>query len=111
MNPSGERGTSDLTRFVQQSFLDAEIGIEHYPGVAIPKVAVRRRIPQFATARFCSCGFNHPRAQNAEFELADAALHAKKQPVIRMARVVDAVMVHDTRIYHAAKLQLFSTTS
>lgn len=59
----------------------------------------------YALAHFRPCGVNHARAQNAELELADAALHAQKQPVIGMARVVDAVMIHDTRIYQAAKLQ------
>ena len=43
--------------------------------------------------------------EHAEFELADAALHAQQQPIVGAARVVDAVQIDDARLDQAAQLQ------
>ena len=47
----------------------------------------------------------HPRTEHARLELADAALHAKQQPIVGPTRFVDAVQVDDPRLDQTAQLQ------
>ena len=46
----------------------------------------------------------HPRAQDPKFELADAALHAEQEAVVRSTRVVHAVEVYHSGLDEAAEL-------
>ena len=85
--------------------LKAQVGIEAKPNIAMPDVAERHRQPQFAAPRLGASGVQHARTQHAQFELADAALHAQKQPVVRAAGVVDAILVDDAGLDQAAQLQ------
>ena len=60
------------------NFLETSIGIKAKPGFPMPDVAERNRQAQFAPASLGPGGVQHPGAQHAQFELADAAFHAKK---------------------------------
>ena len=86
-------------------FLGAEVGIEAETGFAMPEVADRHADAQFAAARFGAGGVEHARPQHAEFELADGALHAEQQSIVRPTGIVDAVQVDDARIDQAAELE------
>src|SRR3546814_20833803 len=49
--------------------------------------------------------FRSPRAEHPELELADAALHAQKQPVVRSKRIVDAIEIDHPRLHKAAEFE------
>src|SRR3546814_11456444 len=49
--------------------------------------------------------FRSPRAEHPELELADAALHAQKQPVVRSTRIVDAIEIDHPRLHKAAEFE------
>jgi hypothetical protein len=72
-------------------FLDPEVGIEAETDLAMPEVADRHADAQLAPARLGAGGVEHARPQHAELELADGALHAEQEPIVRPARIVDAV--------------------
>ena len=71
----------------------------------MPDVADRHAMPQLAPARLGAGGIEHAGAQHAELELADAALHAQQQPIVRPTGVVDAVEVDDARLDQPAQLE------
>src|SRR3954469_8563297 len=85
------KSLEDLT----DGFLDAQIGIEAEAEIAMPDVSDRHADAQLATPCLGPSGLKHPGAQNAELELADAALHAQEQTVVRATRVVDPLDVND----------------
>jgi len=71
-------GTAQFAEALENSardFLDATIRIETQPDLPMPDIADRYRDPEFSPTGFRPRGVEHPRSQNAEFELADAALH------------------------------------
>ena len=72
-------------------FLDAAIRIEAQADLPMPDIADRHGDPEFPSAGLRSRGVQHPRSQDAKFELADAALHAQQQAIVGTARVIDAV--------------------
>ena len=76
--------------------LQTQIGIEPKPDFTVPDVAERNRYPQFAPAGLGPSGIQHPRPQDAELELADAAFHAQQQTIIGSTGIVDAVEIDDT---------------
>ena len=82
-----------------------QVGIEAETDLAMPDVADRHADAQFAAPRFGAGGVEHARAQHAEFELADAALHAEQQPIVRPAGIVDPVQVDHPRLDQAAELE------
>ena len=71
----------------------------------MPDVADRHADAQLAAPRLGAGGIEHAGAQHAELELADAALHAEQQPIVRPAGIVDAVEVDDARLDQAAQLE------
>ena len=83
------KSLEDLT----DGFLDAQIGIEAEAEIAMPDVSDRHADAQLATSCLGPSGLKHPGAQNAELELADAALHAQEQTVVRATRIVRSVML------------------
>jgi hypothetical protein len=85
--------------------LDAQVGIEAETDLAMPDVADRNADSQFTAPRLGAGGVEHAGAQHAEFELADAALHAEQQPIVRPAGVVDPVEVDHSRLDQAAELK------
>src|SRR5690242_19758905 len=50
-------------------------------------------------------GVEHAGTQHAELELADAALHAEKKPIIRSAGVVHPIQVDHSRFHQAAEFE------
>src|SRR5262249_48877824 len=86
-------------------FLDAQVGIEAETDLTMPDVADRHADAQFAAARLRAGGVEHARTEHAEFELADGALHAEQETIIRSARIIDAVQVDDARVDQAAQLE------
>ena len=85
--------------------LQAKIGIEVDPGLAMPDVAHGYADTQLAPARLGAGGVKHARPDHAQLELADRALHAEEQPIVRQARIINAVEVDDTCLDEAAELQ------
>jgi hypothetical protein len=64
----------------------------------MPDVADRNADPQLTATRLGTRSVKHAGPQHAEFELADAAFHAKQQPVIRPTGIVDPVRVDHPRL-------------
>ena len=85
--------------------LQANVRIEAEPDLAMPDIADRHADPQLAPAGLRPGGVEHARADHAELELADAALHAKQQTIVRAAGIIDAVEVDDPRLDQAAQLE------
>jgi len=84
---------------------ETAIGIETKPDLTVPDVAEWDRYPQLAPAGLGPAGIQHPRPQHAEFELADAALHAQQQAIIGSTGIVDAVEVDDAGFDKPTKLK------
>src|SRR3954465_472034 len=95
------KSPEDLT----DGFLDAQIGIEAEAEIAMPDVSDRHADAQLATPCLGPSGLKHPGAQNAELELADAALHAQEQTVVRATRIVDPLEVNDARFDEPAQFE------
>jgi len=86
-------------------FLNPQVGIKAETDLAMPDVADRHADAQFAAPGLGAGGVEHAGAQNAELELADAALHPEQQPIVRPAGIVDAVEVDHARLDQAAELK------
>src|SRR3982751_1278644 len=89
---------AELTKSLEDltdGFLDAQIRIEAEAEIAMPDVSDRHADAPLAPPCLGPSGLKHPGAQNAELELADAALHAQEQTVVRATRVVDPLDVND----------------
>src|SRR3954468_10185010 len=69
---------------------DTQIRIEAEAEIAMPDLSGGHADAQLATPCLGPSGLKHPGAQNAELELADAALHAQEQTVVRATRIVRA---------------------
>ena len=82
-----------------------QIRIEAETDVPIPGVADRDRDPQLAAPRLRSCRLVHSGSDDAQLELADAALHAEQQAIVRAARIVDAVEIDDAGLDQPAQLE------
>ena len=87
------------------TLLEPEVGIEAEAGLAMPDIADRHADPKFATARLRPGGVKHARPDHPKLELADAALHAEQQAVVRQAGIVDAIEVDDTRLDKPAQFE------
>jgi hypothetical protein len=85
--------------------LEPHIGVEAEAHLAVPDVTDRHADPQLAAPRLGSRCVVHAGAQDAEFELADAALHPQQEPVVRAARVINPVEIDDARAHKTAELQ------
>jgi hypothetical protein len=85
--------------------LDAAIRIEAETDLSMPDIADRHGNPEFTSAGLGPGGVQHPRTQNAEFKLTDAALHTQKQTIIWATRIVDAIKVDDAGLDKTAELQ------
>jgi hypothetical protein len=86
--------------------LDPQIRIEVPGHLAMPDVADRHAEAQLAAPGLGVSGVEHAsRSQNAELELADAALHAQQQAIVRPAGVIDAVEIDHACFDQAAQFQ------
>src|SRR5207344_2283701 len=79
-------------------FLNPHVGIEAQSDLAMPQVAYGDGNPQFSPPRLRTGGVEHPRTQDAQLELADAALHPEQQAIVGATRVIDTVEIDDARL-------------
>src|ERR1700678_779208 len=84
---------------------DAAIRIEAETDLSMPDIADRHRNPEFTSAGLGPGGVQHPRTQNAEFKLTDAAFHTEKQTIVWATRIVDAIKVDVAGIDETAELE------
>jgi hypothetical protein len=87
------------------NFLYAAIWIEAKTDLSVPDIANWHRNPEFTSTSLRSRCIQHPRSQNAEFELANAALHSQQKAIIGSPRVVDAIKINDEGIDETAQLK------
>ncbi len=85
--------------------LETQVGIEAEAMVPVPEVADGHADPELAPLGLRARRIEHPRAQDAELELADAALHAEQEPVVRPTRVIHAVEVDHPGLDETAEFQ------
>src|SRR5437868_12423394 len=71
----------------------------------MPDVANRHADAQLTAPRLGAGGVEHAGTQHAELELADAALHAEKKPIIRSTGVVHPIQVDHSRLDQAAEFE------
>ncbi len=105
MNLSGAAKFSEALENPAGDFLYAVIRIEAETDLPMPDIANRHGNSEFTSSGFGPCSIQHPRSQNAEFKLADAALHAEEQPVIRATGVVHTIKVDDASIDETAQFE------
>ena len=86
-------------------FLNPHVGIEAQSDLTMPHVAYGDGNPQFSPPRLRTSGVEHPRAQDAQLELADAALHPEQQAIVGATRVVDTVEIDDARLDKPTELE------
>src|ERR1700677_752870 len=89
-------GTAELTeagKYDTDSFLDSHVRIQSQSHLAMPEIAGRDADAQVAAKCLTVLGIVHACTNDAELELADTALHAQQQPIVRPARVIDAVRI------------------
>jgi hypothetical protein len=101
-------GTPELTELLEDEpdhLLQPAIGIEAETDMAVPGIADRRRDPQLAAPCLRSRRVVHPGSNDAQLELADAALHAEQQAVVGAARIIDAVEVDDAGFHQSAQFE------
>src|SRR3954471_5780807 len=60
---------------------------------------------EFAAARLLLQGFERALAEEGQLHLAHGALHAEQKAVVRVARIVDALLIGDQRANQAAELE------
>src|SRR5258707_11101762 len=71
----------------------------------MPDVANRHADAQLTAPRLGAGGVEHAGPQHAELELADAALHAEKKPIIGSSGVVNPIQVDHSRLDQAADFE------
>jgi transposase len=110
----GCHGHQDLTSTSQfaepgedktNRLLQTYVGIKSEANVAIPDISDRSGNAQLAASRLCSGGIEHASANHPKFKLADAALHAQQQAVVRATRIVDPIQVDYPCFNKATKLE------
>ncbi|ESW72045.1 hypothetical protein X772_33725 [Mesorhizobium sp. LSJC280B00] len=99
-------GAADLAeprQYKPDGFLDPNIRVETQAAIAVSDVA--DAYPQFAPLGLLPRGLVHPRPNDRKLELADVALHAEQQPVVRLGGIINAIDVDHARIDLTAKLK------
>jgi len=86
-------------------FLNPHVGIKAQSDLAMPQVTYGDGNPQFSPPRLRTGGVEHPRTQDAQLELADAALHPEQQAIVGATRVIDTVEIDDARLDEPTELQ------
>ena len=96
----GELGEGERDRL-----LNATIGVLLDAIVRRLEVADRHGEEEFAAAGLLLQGFERALAEQRQLHLAHRALHAEQQAIVRMPRIVDAVLVDDQRADQPAELE------
>src|SRR5712675_2429761 len=95
----GELGEDQL-----QGVLHAFVRILLYAIATDLHIASGDTEDQRAAARLLLQRFLRALAEHREFKLAHRALHAKQQPIVGMARIVDSVLIDDERADQSTEL-------
>ena len=95
----GELGEDECNRL-----LDTAIGILLDPIVRRLEVANRHGEKEFSPPSLLLQGLERALAEQREFHLAHGPLHTEKQAIIRMPRIINAVLVNDQRADQSAEL-------
>ena len=105
MHLSGATQFTEALKDRAGDFLHASIRIQAEANLPVPYIADRYGKPELASSGLGPCGVQHSRSQNAKFELADAALHAQQQAIIRTTGIIDTVEINDAGIDETAQLE------
>ena len=84
---------------------DGGVGVEDDVVGGVVDQADRQRHDQLAAAGLGQLPAAQPGLDEMELSLAELAFHAQQEPVVEVARVVEAVFVADQRAGHAAQFQ------
>src|SRR5438445_1362175 len=71
----------------------------------MPNIANWHADAQLTAPCLGASGVEHAGTQHAELELADAALHAEKKPIIGLAGVVNPIQVDHSRLDQATEFE------
>src|SRR3954468_8305653 len=96
----GELGKDERDRL-----LDTTVRILLDAVVVRLAVADRDGEEELAAAGLLLEGFERALTEERELHLAHGALHAEQKPVVRMARIVDPILIKDQRTDQAAELE------
>ena len=96
----GELGEDEPDRFP-----DAPIRVLLDPVVAHLEEPDSDSEEKLAAASLLLQGLERALTEEREFHLAHCALHAKQKAIVRVAGIVDAVLIDDQRVDQAAELQ------
>ncbi|HEX6688789.1 MAG TPA: hypothetical protein VF085_09010 [Solirubrobacterales bacterium] len=96
---------AELVEHERDGLLDTAIGILLDPIVRALEVADRHGEEELAAAGLLLQGFERALAEQRQLHLAHRALHTEKQAIVRMPRIVDAVLVDDQRTDQTAELE------
>jgi hypothetical protein len=105
MNLTSASKLAEAGEYLVDGFLDANVRVKTQTNLTMPDVANRHGDAQLASSRLGARGIKHPRAQDAQLELANAALHAQKQPIVGTTRIIDAIEIDDARLNEAAEFK------
>ena len=96
---------AELGEDERDRLLNATIGILLDPIVRALEIADRHGEEELTAAGLLLQGFERALAEQREFHLAHRALHAEQQAIVRMPRVVDAILVDNQRADQPAELE------
>ena len=84
---------------------DGGVGVQDDVAGGVVDQADRQRHDQLAAAGLGQLPAAQPGPDEMELSLAELAFHAEQEPVVEVARVVEAVFVADQRAGHPAQFQ------
>ena len=84
---------------------DGGVGVQDDVAGGVVDQADRQRHDQLAAAGLGQLPAAQPGPDEMELSLAELAFHAEQEPVVEVARVVEAVFVADQRAGHPAELE------
>src|ERR1700690_4449838 len=93
-----------LSEYKLDSFAHPGIGINIDSIVTDFYIADSHRQEELATTSLLFQSLQRALPQDRELQFAHRSLHAKQQPIVGMARIVNAVLIHNDRADQAAEL-------
>ena len=104
MNLSNTLKFRKLSEYKLYSFAHPGIGINIDSIVADLHVADRHRQEELATTSLLFKRLQRALPKDRELQFAHRALHAQQQPIVGVARIINAVLIHNDRADQAAEL-------
>jgi hypothetical protein len=105
MHPAAAAEFTEASKDRTDRFLDAAVRIEAEANLPMPDIADRYAQPELTSLCLGTCGVQHSRPQNTEFEFTDTALHAQQQTIVRTTRITDTIEINDAGIDETAQLE------